>query len=540
MSFGISSLPRDPDILIETIAGLRAENEKLRAMLETLKRALYGARSEKRDADEAQLALGLGDLSARPVEPEPDATAGREPDQPKPVRSKASRNIGGLPIHLPREDVVIEPESDICPCCQGKLHRIGEDVSEMLDIAPAIIRVKCIRRPKYGCRTCETAVVQAPAPPRPIDGGLPTAALLAHVAVAKFAWHLPLHRQTQMLAGQGVHLDGSTLVHWIERAAWWLKPLHELLLETVMATDKIFCDDTPLPVLDRSRKRTRIGRLWCYAVDDRPWKGPAPPVVVYLYAPDRRGSHLDAHLGKFTGVLQVDGYAGYDKLARPGRPAGAIKLAYCLAHARREFFDVHKQTKDAVAEEALRRIGEVYAIEARIRGNTATERAAVRQAETKPLMEALWSWLMERLEAISAKSSLASAIRYTLGHWKGLTLFLSDGRVEVDNNTVERGIRPIPLGRKNSLFAGSDVGASYCPSGDVLIKPANFAEDDEISGVLTAAPRHRGVRRPAAGQRAELSRAPRHTVAAREARRWSPFGRPSLGSLSEFRQLRRA
>src|SRR3954454_1129505 len=276
MSSGVSSLPRDPDILIEMIAGLRAENEKLRAMLETLKRALYGARSEKRDAEEAQLALGLGDLSALPVEPAPDAVAGVEPDRPKPARPKASRNIGGLPIHLPREETVIEPESDICPCCRGKLHQISEDVSEMLDIVPAIIRVRRIRRPKYGCRACETAVVQAPAPARPIDGGLPTAALLAHIAVSKFAWHLPLHRQTQMLAGHGIHLDRSTLVHWMERAAWWLKPLHDLLLETVMTANKIFCDDTPLPVLDRTRKRTRIGRLWCYAVDDRPWKGPAP------------------------------------------------------------------------------------------------------------------------------------------------------------------------------------------------------------------------------------------------------------------------
>ncbi|HEX3995165.1 MAG TPA: IS66 family transposase [Acetobacteraceae bacterium] len=458
MSSGVSSLPRDPDILIEMISGLRAENEKLRAMLETLKRTLYGARSERRAADEAQLALGLGDLSALPVEPEPEAATAAGQGQPKPLRPKAARNIGGLPNHLPREDVVIEPESDTCPCCQGKLHRIGEDVSETLDIVPAIIRVKRIRRPKYGCRACESAVVQAPAPPRPVDGGLPTAALLAHIAVSKFAWHLPLHRQTQMLAGHGIHLDRSTLVHWIERAAWWLKPLHDLLLETVMAAGKIFCDDTPLPVLDRSRKRTRIGRIWCYALDDRPWSGAAPPVLVYLYAPDRRGSHLEDHLRGFHGVLQVDGYAGYDKLARPGRAAGVIKLAYCLAHARREFFDVHKRTKDPVAEEAMRRISEVYAIEARIRGRAAGDRVAVRQAETRPLMEALWSWLMERLEEISAKSSLAGAIRYTLGHWKGLTLFLSDGRVEVDNNTVERGIRPIPLGRKNSLFAGSDSG----------------------------------------------------------------------------------
>src|SRR5580692_5164895 len=338
---------------------------------------------------------------------------------------------------------------------------------------------QCSRRvEQIRCRACEAAVVQAPAPPRPIDGGLPTAALMAHIAVSKFAWHLPLHRQTQMLAGHGIHLDRSTLVHWIERAAWWLKPLHDLLLETVMAAGKIFCDDTPLPVLDHSRKRTRIGRIWCYALDDRPWNGPAPPVLVYLYAPDRRGSHLEDHLGSFHGVLQVDGYSGYDKLARPGRPAGAIKLAYCLAHARREFFDVHKQTKDVIAEEALRRISEIYVVEARIRGRAASDRAAVRQAETKPLMEALWSWLMERLEAISAKSSLASAIRYTLGHWKGLTLFLSDGRVEVDNNTVERGIRPIPLGRKNSLFAGSDSGGERWAILASLINTAKLHDID--------------------------------------------------------------
>ena len=180
--------------------------------------------------------------------------------------------------------------------------------------------------------------------------------------------------------------------------------------------------------------------------------------MVYLYAEDRRGRHVKEHLDGFHGVLQVDGYAGYDELAKPDRPGGAITLAYCLAHARREFFDVHKQTADEIAAEALRRIGEVYAIETRIRGRTAEERVAVRQAETKPLMAVMWSWLMERLGEISAKSSLAGAIRYTLGHWEGLTMFLADGRVEVDSNTVERSIRPIPLGRKNALFAGSRSG----------------------------------------------------------------------------------
>ena len=210
----------------------------------------------------------------------------------------------------------------------------------------------------------------------------------------------------------------------------------------------------PHPAVCRDGKR-----LWCYAVDDRPWQGPIPPAVVYLYAEDRRGRHVKEHLAGFHGVLQVDGYTGYDDLARPGRPGGPIVLAYCLAHARREFFDVHKRTKEPAASEALRRIAEVYAIEARIRGRSADERVAVRQAETKPLMSALKVWLLQRLGEISVKSSLADAIRYTLGHWDGLTVFLSDGRVEVDNNTVERCIRPIPLGRKNALFAGSHSGA---------------------------------------------------------------------------------
>jgi transposase len=258
MTSDVASLPREPDILIGMITELRDENDKLRAMLATLKRTLFGARSEKFDAGAGQLPLELEDLSKASAEPEPAARPkGRDRTTgPKPVR-----NIGGLPKHLPRDDVVIEPAIDACPCCRGTLHRIGEDVSEMLDIVPAIIRVKRISRPRYGCRACESAVVQAPAPPRPVEGGLPTAALLVHVAVSKFAWHLPLHRQTQMLAGQGVHLDRSTLVHWIERAAWWLKPLHALLLEHVMSATKIFCDDTPLPVLDHTRRRTRIGRL---------------------------------------------------------------------------------------------------------------------------------------------------------------------------------------------------------------------------------------------------------------------------------------
>ena len=454
MASNAASPPTDSAALI---AELQAENERLRGMLTTLKRMLFGARSEKHEVDRAQLALGLADVTIAPIEAEPGA-GGDALTRTTTPRPKALRNIGALPNHLPREEVVIEPAVNVCPCCAGHLHRIGEDVSEMLDIVPAIVRVKRIIRPRYGCRACESAVVQASAPARPIDGGLPTAALLAHVAVSKFAWHLPLHRQTQMLAGQGLKLDRSTLVHWVGRTAWWLEPLYKLLLSNVMSATKLFCDDTSLPVLDRSRRRTRSARLWCYAVDDRPWQGIRPPALVYLYAEDRRGEHLRQHLQGFSGVLQVDAYTGYKALTRADRSGGAIALAYCWAHARRGFYDVHKRTDDPIAADAMRRIGEFYAIEARIRGHSAEDRLAVRQAEAAPLLEVFRSWLMARLEAISAKSPLADAIRYTLNHWEGLTRFVADGRIEIDNNTAERGVRPIPLGRKNALFAGNDAG----------------------------------------------------------------------------------
>ena len=301
--------------------------------------------------------------------------------------------------------------------------------------------------------------MQAKAPPRLVENGMATTALVTSIVVGKFAWHLPLNRQTQMLRGHGIDLDRSTLVHWVLRAAWWLKPLYMLIVDIVLAAPKVFCDDTPLPVLDRRRRRTRTARLWSYAIDDRPWQGPAPPAVVYIFAEDRRGQHVHEHLTGFSGVLQVDGYAGYRELTKPNRAGGAITLAFCLAHARRQFFEIYQSSQSSVAAEALQRIGAVYEIEERIRGLTAAERVVVRQAETKPLLEAFEAWLMQRLDEESSKSNLADAIKYTLGHWQGLTVFLTDGRVEVDSNVVERTMRSIALGRRNSLFAGSTRGA---------------------------------------------------------------------------------
>jgi transposase len=434
-----------------------AEVEKLQLIIKQLTRSRYGAHSEKLDPDQLQLRLeeveqSLG-AAQTSVEGEPPndqkATGERRPPQ---------RNRGALPAHLPRVEIVIDVEDKRCPCCGGAMHVIGEDVAEMLDVVPAQYQVKVIRRPRYGCRGCEGAVVQAPAPERPLTGGIATEALLAQVLVAKYSEHLPLYRQAQIFARNGIDLDRSTLANWVGRACWWLRPLAELLLGTVLSSPKIFADDTPVPVLDPGRGRTKTGRLWSYARDDRPWQGPLPPAVAYVYSENRQGTHPKSHLAEFTGVLQVDGYTGFNRLSGE-RPAGAVELAFCWAHVRRKFFDFHHATASPIAAEALRRIAELYQIEARIRGRPPNDRTRIRQAESRPLVDAMKTWLEGQLGRVSAKSALAEAIRYALRHWQGLGLFLDNGCIEIDSNTVERTVRPIKLGAKNHLFAGSDGGA---------------------------------------------------------------------------------
>jgi len=445
-----------------------AEIDKLRLMIRQLLRAQYGRRSETLDADQLQLGLEEVEQSLGTAQA-PAAAATKTPGQ----RQPAQRNRGALPPHLPRYEVIVDIDDKSCPCCGGPLHVIGEDVSEMLDIVPAQYRVKVIRRPRYGCRGCEGAVVQAPAPERPLTGGIATEAVLAQVLVAKYSEHLPLYRQAQVFARHGIDLDRSTLANWVGRTCWWLRPLAELLLGTILSSPKIFADDTPVPVLDPGRGRTKTGRLWAYARDDRPWHGPDPPAVVYVYSENRQGVHPRTHLAEFTGVVQVDGYSGFNRLAGE-HPKGAVKLAFCWAHVRRKFYDFHQATASPIAAEALRRIAEVYAIEARIRGRPPDQRRHIRQTETKPLLDAMKTWLEAELGRISAKSTLAGAIGYALRHWQGLNLFLEDGRVEVDSNTVERTIRPIKLGRKNHLFAGSDGGAESWATIASLIQTAKL------------------------------------------------------------------
>jgi transposase len=448
-----------------------AEVEKLQLIIKQLVRSRYGAHSEQLDPDQLQLGLeeieqSLGAARAVVSEPTTDKTAAGERKSPR-------RNRGALPAHLPRVEIVIDVEDKRCPCCGDAMHVIGEDISEMLDVVPALYRVKVIRRPRYGCRGCEGAVVQAPAPERPLTGGMATEAVLAQVLVAKYCDHLPLYRQAQIFARHGIDLDRSTLANWVGRACWWLRPLAELLLGSILSSPKIFADDTPVPVLDPGRGRTKTGRLWSYARDDRPWQGPLPPAVAYVYSENRQGVHPRSHLAEFTGVLQVDGYTGFNRLSRE-RPAGAVELAFCWAHVRRKFFDFHHATASPIAEEALRRIAELYQIEARIRGLLPDARARIRQAETRPLVDAMKTWLEQELGRISAKSTLAEAIRYALRHWTGLCLFLEDGRVEIDSNTVERTIRPIKLGAKNHLFAGSDGGAESWATLASLIQTAKL------------------------------------------------------------------
>jgi transposase len=443
------------DLVREERDAAQAEIEKLRLLIRQLRRRQFGRRSERLDPD--QLRLGLEDLeqTVAAAEAAQEEAAARS-DTSRTPRAPRRRNLGALPAHLPRVEVLVDVEAKSCPCCGGALHVIGEDTSEMLDVIPAQYRVKVIRRPRYGCRTCEGAVVQAPAPERPITGGMASEALLAQVLVAKYGDFLPLYRQAGIFARQGIGLDRSTLGDWVGRACWWLAPLRR----HVMASTRIFADDTPLPVLDPGRGRTKTGRLWGYAIDDRPWNGGTPPAVVYLYAADRKGERPAAHLAEFTGILQVDGYGGFKRLLE-NRPPGAIRLAFCWAHCRRRFYEIHRATGSPLAEEALRRIGELYKVEAEVRGRPAEERRAVRQERSRPLVDALHAWLAAQLDRVSGKSGLAEAIRYALRHWTGLVLFLEDGRLELDTNTIERAIRPIALGRKNSLFAGSDGGAHH-------------------------------------------------------------------------------
>jgi transposase len=465
------TLPDDPATLKAMVLAERARADRLAQILKEMQRHRFGRRAETLPLD--QLELGLEDIQQ--VEADQAAKAEATDPQRRHERAATRRaNRGSLPAHLPRIETVVDIADKTCPSCSGALHAIGEDCAERLDIVPAQLRVLVVRRPKYACRICEDVVVQAPAPARLIEGGIPTEATVAHVVVGKYADHLPLYRQAQIYARQGINLDRSTLADWTGRAAFLLRPVHARLLEILKQSPKLFADETTAPVLDPGRGRTKTGQLWAYARDDRPWGGPDPPAVAYVYAPDRKAERPMAHLAGFTGVLQVDGYGGY----RPLAETGAVQLAFCWAHVRRRFYELAAAGPAPIAAEALERIKALYAVEGDIRGLEPETRQTIRQERSRPLIAALEPWLRARLETISRKTKLAEAIRYALSRWAGLSRFLDDGRIEIDNNTVERSIRPLALTRKNSLFAGSDGGGEHWAILASLIETAKLNDVD--------------------------------------------------------------
>ena len=419
--------------------------EHLKLQIARLKRMQFGRSSEKLQTQIEQLELIVEDL-----EQEQASTAPEAPVQAKAARQQPVRRP--LPEHLPRETVRHEPEAG-CPECGGNLKAIGEDVAEMLEYVPASFKVIRHVRPRMACSCCER-IVQGPAPSRPIARGLAGPGLLAHVLVSKYADHLPLYRQSGIYARQGVELERSTLADWVGSAARLLAPLEQALGRHVMAAEKLHVDDTPVDVLQPGRGTTKTGRLWTYVRDDRPSGSAAPPAMWLRYTPDRKGEHPQKHLKDFRGILQADGYAGFDRLYEDD----TITQAACWAHVRRKFYDLEQADGSPVAAEAVRRIGTLYEIEAEIRGKPPHERCAERKARAGPRLHEMKAWLESTLTKIARKSALAVAIRYALTRWAALTRYVGDGRIEIDNNAAERSIRDVALGRKNYLFAGSDAG----------------------------------------------------------------------------------
>lgn len=433
--------------LSKLVIALTSRIEHLELQLAKIRREQYGPKSEKVQPNADQLTL---DLSTSVIEVQPPVVV----EQGQEIKHTSShRKSRTLPSHLRREVRTHFPEHSNCPCCKGELRKLSEDVSEMLEYTPASFFVIRHVRPKLSCRKC-SCVVQAPAPERVIDRGLPGPGLLAHVITAKFADHTPLYRQSQIFAREGVELDRSILARWVGDAAALLAPLAEVLRRYVLDTEKLHGDDTPVPVLAPGTGRTKTGRFWTYVRDNRPAGDNRAPAVWFTYSPDRKGEHPQRHLAKFEGILQADAFAGFNKLYQ----SGAIQEAPCLAHIRRKFFELMKAHQSPIATEAVERIAALYRVEKEIKGRSAEQRREVRSARARPLLDDMRRWLEQSLTQLAPKSETAAAIQYALGLWDALAHYLDDGRIELDNMIAERALRPIAIGRRNYLFAGSDNG----------------------------------------------------------------------------------
>ena len=511
MSNTSAILPDDPAALKAMIAHLQAENtqiaaenmrvqadiEKMSATLRAqealvqalqiqiarLKKQKFGTSSERIERDIEQLELALEYLeiaraaAISAIAPDDDVELSAEEQAAAPDTPRRRKPL--VAAGTPRERIVLDPGDD-CPECGGTLRLIGEDVSEILELISARLKVIETARLKKSCRRCER-ITQLPAPWRPIPRSMAGPGLLAHVLVSKFDDHLPLYRQNEIFARMGANIPASTLVDWCGQGARVLTPLVERIRANILASDRLHADDTPVRVLDPSKridgigKGVKEGRIWTYVRDDRSWGSTAPPGAAYFFSVDRKGEHPQRHLAGFSGILQADAYSGFKALYAPdasGKPR--IREAACWAHLRRDFFDVHTATKSETAREALDRIGDLYDIERQIRGQSRDARRAVRQEETRPKVCAFKAWAEAQLTRIPGKSDLAKAFRSALNRWGAFTLFLEDGRVAIDNNTAERAIKPVVIGRKNFLFAGSDAGGETLASAMTIIETAKF------------------------------------------------------------------
>lgn len=496
----LDALPDDPATLKAIILTQRAEAERMAASVRAyealiqalkiriakLKRQKFGPSSEKieREIDQLQLALEDLEVAMATAEAKPEPTEAAATTE-TPAERAAPRRRGKPRIAetTPRERVVLDP-GVCCPDCGGPLRLVDEDVAEILDLVAAQLKVIETARLKKSCRQCER-IVQPPAPTRPISRGMAGPGLLAHILVAKYDDHLPLYRQGEIFARHGADIPRSTLIDWCGQAIAVLRPLIERIKTNVMCTDRLHADDTPIQVLDPMVRQTRgkaraikEGRIWVYVRDDRPWGGKDPPAIAYYFSPDRKGEHPQGHLAEFKGVLQADAYGGFAKLYQATADTEPrIREAACWAHLRRDFHDVWKATASPLAKDALERIGRLYDIEREITGQPAERRREARQNRSRPHVDAFRLWCEGQLARVPAKGDLAKAMRYALKRWDAFTLFLEDGRIAIDNNPAERAIRPVAIGRKNWLFAGSDAG------GETLADAMTIIETAKLSGL---------------------------------------------------------
>jgi transposase len=518
-------LPDDNDALkaalIEArakLSGAEALIEHLQLVIAKMKRELFGPRSERSQRLLDQLELQLEELTAAVAEDEVKAETTSSRVRGFTRQDSTRRNF---PDHLPLRRIV-HPAPTLCPCCGGsKLSKIGESVTKTLDVVPRQMFVTEHVREKFSCRSCEK-ITQPPAPFHAIARGFAGPSLLAMILVDKYANHQPLNRQSEQFAREGVELSVSTMADHVGACAATLMPLYELIKAHVFAAERIHGDDTTVPVL--AKLKTRLGRLWTYVRDDRPFAGADPPAAVFFYSPDRAGVHPQQHLASYSGILQADAYGGFEALYQPERKPGPITEAACWAHARRKLFELADVASKArnkklavispIAFAAVQKFDAVFAAERSINGLSPAERVAARRKDVAPLVNELVEWIKQERTKLSPHNDVAKAMNYMLKRIEAFTGFLEDGRICISNNAAERALRGIALGRKAWLFAGSDRGGERAAIMFTLIQTAKLNDVDPqawLADVLTRIADHKindlGTLLPWNWRRARVDRA---------------------------------